>query len=172
MIRSITLATLLLTAPQIAQSAEHYGPTETGQSAFAAISEIVGILENDPNTDWKKVDIQKLRDHLVDMDLVVKQATATLHSDGRTIRFRVSGTGTTIGAIQRMVSAHSIALAKETNWVTESTETNDGATLIVKVQSKDQVQKLKALGFFGTLAIGAHHQNHHLAMATAVHMGH
>ena len=31
--------------------------TEAGQIAFAAIQEIVAILEADPQTDWSKVDI-------------------------------------------------------------------------------------------------------------------
>src|SRR5438046_3161300 len=42
-------------------------PREPGQSAFAAIQEIVALLEADPGTDWTKVDIEALRRHLVDM---------------------------------------------------------------------------------------------------------
>ena len=45
-------------------------PTEAGQGAFAAIQEIVAILEADPDTDWSKVDIDALRQHLVDMNAV------------------------------------------------------------------------------------------------------
>ena len=36
-------------------------PTQSGQAAFAAIQEIVGILEADPRTDWTKVDVEALR---------------------------------------------------------------------------------------------------------------
>lgn len=39
-------------------------PQETGQSAFAAIQEIVTKLEADPATDWSKIDIESLRQHL------------------------------------------------------------------------------------------------------------
>ena len=42
-------------------------PREAGQSAFAAVREIVGILEADPATDWSKVDVEALRRHLIDM---------------------------------------------------------------------------------------------------------
>src|SRR5438270_319404 len=42
-------------------------PTEPGQSAFAAIQEIVQILEGDSRTDWTKVNIEALRQHLIDM---------------------------------------------------------------------------------------------------------
>ena len=52
-------------------------PVEGGQSAFAAIQEIVGILENDPHTDWSKVDIEALRQHLIDMDNVTLRAAVT-----------------------------------------------------------------------------------------------
>src|SRR5947209_3755409 len=41
-------------------------PTMPGQDAFGTIQEIVGILEADPNTDWSKVNISALREHLVD----------------------------------------------------------------------------------------------------------
>src|SRR5665213_2414926 len=45
-------------------------PTQPGQSAFAAIQEIVAILEADPKTDWSRVNIEALRQHLIDMDNV------------------------------------------------------------------------------------------------------
>ncbi|MEM7724639.1 MAG: hypothetical protein AAF376_20080, partial [Pseudomonadota bacterium] len=32
------------------------GPQETGQSAFAAMAEIVALLRADPDTDWANVD--------------------------------------------------------------------------------------------------------------------
>ena len=48
--------------------------TMLGQDAFGAIQEIVGILEADPNTDWSKVNISALREHLVDMNEVTLKA--------------------------------------------------------------------------------------------------
>ena len=44
---------------------ESSGPIEAGESAFAAIQEIVALLNADPKTDWSKVDIDALRQHLV-----------------------------------------------------------------------------------------------------------
>jgi hypothetical protein len=35
-------------------------PTEPGQSAFAAIQEIVVLLEAGPTTDWSKVNLEPL----------------------------------------------------------------------------------------------------------------
>src|SRR6516165_7172350 len=42
-------------------------PVLAGQDAFGAIQEVVQILEADPTTDWSKVNIDALRQHLVDM---------------------------------------------------------------------------------------------------------
>ena len=80
-------------------------PTETGQSAFAAIAEIVQILNDDPETDWDKVNIQALRDHLVDMDLVMTQAVVSARTEGRTVEFSVTGDEAVAGAAKRMVLA-------------------------------------------------------------------
>ena len=43
----------------------------TMPDAFGAIAEIVRILEADPTTDWAKVDLERLRQHLIDMNEVV-----------------------------------------------------------------------------------------------------
>ncbi len=58
-------------------------PREPGQSAFAAIQEIVAILEADPETDWSRVNIEALRNHLADMDNV------TLRADVKPCRSRM-----------------------------------------------------------------------------------
>src|SRR5271166_2493744 len=42
--------------------------TQPGQAAFAAIQEIVQILVDDPKTDWSRVNIDALRQHLIDMN--------------------------------------------------------------------------------------------------------
>lgn len=49
-------------------------PAETGEAAFAALSEIVNRLDSDPATDWEKVSIRTLRDHLVDMHRLMLDA--------------------------------------------------------------------------------------------------
>src|SRR5579884_926245 len=41
-------------------------PSLPGQGAFGAIQEIVRSLDADPNTDWSKVDLEALRQHLID----------------------------------------------------------------------------------------------------------
>jgi hypothetical protein len=51
-------------------------PTMPGQEAFGTIQEIVQILEADPKTDWSKVDLEALRQHLIDMNEVTLKAEA------------------------------------------------------------------------------------------------
>ena len=47
---------------------------EVGQSAFAAIQEIIASLKADPATDWSTIDIEALRQRLIDMDDVTLRA--------------------------------------------------------------------------------------------------
>src|SRR5260370_8405993 len=46
-------------------------PAMPGQDAFGAIAEVVQMLAADPSTDWSKVDLERLRQHLIDMNEVV-----------------------------------------------------------------------------------------------------
>src|SRR5262249_59069954 len=47
----------------------------SGQAAFSTIGEVVAILKADSSTDWSKVDLDALREHLIDMDDVVMHAS-------------------------------------------------------------------------------------------------
>ena len=58
-------------------------PTMPGQDAFGAIQEIVQILDADPKTDWSKVDLEALRQHLIDMNEVTLRADAAPKADRR-----------------------------------------------------------------------------------------
>lgn len=162
------LATLALIAalPANAQHA-HSGheqalPSEAGQSAFAALAEIVGLLQADPKTDWREVDIPALREHLVDMELVTTEAKVeTLPTDTGAM-FHISGEGRTIAAIQAMALVHPPFVEAETGWTIEASATEDGAIW----QVSGDAEKIRALGVHGILTIGAHHQAHHLAIAS------
>jgi hypothetical protein len=81
-------------------------PTHPGQEAFGTIQEIVRILEADPDTDWSKVNIGALREHLIDMDDVTLRAHASERALANGIEIAVTGEGRTLGAIKRMVPAH------------------------------------------------------------------
>jgi hypothetical protein len=142
------------------------GPTRPGQDAFGAIQEIVRILEADPVIDWSKVNIDVLREHLVDMSKVTLDANVTSTPvDGGT-RFAVTGEERTRAAIQRMVPAHAREIDGLNGWAATAEPVSDGVVLIVSSADPKQTAKIRGLGFFGILTEGSHHQMHHLAMAT------
>ena len=139
-------------------------PTEPGQSAFAAIQEIVALLEADPTTDWSKVDIEALRQHLIDMDNVTLRADAKSEPIDGGMRFTITGTGLVKDSIQRMVMAHAATMNGVGDWKFTASMTDTGAILTVLVPAKDSA-KLIGLGFIGVMTRGMHHQMHHLMLA-------
>jgi hypothetical protein len=177
-----TLAVVLCLAPVLAQAQQHNhrmhapsatapaakapaaAPTQPGQGAFAAIQEIVGILEADPKTDWTKVDIDGLRQHLVDMDHVTIFAHVNNVATDDGFRFEATGVGAVRDSIRRMLAAHAATMNGAGAWRYESAEIDNGAALIVHAPAADKA-KLKGLGLFGVLTLGMHHQMHHLMLA-------
>jgi len=146
---------------------EAAAPVQPGQGAFAAIQEIVALLEADPSTDWSKVNIEALRQHLIDMDNVTLRADVKAQNIEWGVRFAVSGTGPVKDSIQRMVMAHAATMNGVGDWIFKAEPTDDGAILSVQVPAKDRT-KLEGLGFIGVLTRGMHHQAHHLMIARGV----
>jgi hypothetical protein len=68
-------------------------PTLSGQDAFGAIQEVVQILQADPATDWSKVNIDALREHLIDMNEVTLHAIATERVLDNGVEIAVTGRG-------------------------------------------------------------------------------
>jgi hypothetical protein len=139
-------------------------PTSPGQEAFGAIQEIVQILEADPTTDWSKVNIEALRQHLIDMNEVTMRAAATEHVLDNGIVIDVTGEGRTLDAIKRMVPAH-VQELREIGWNAKTEEMPNGVKLTVMASEAQPLTELKALGFMGIMVQGGHHQPHHLMMA-------
>jgi hypothetical protein len=139
-------------------------PTMSGQDAFGTIQEVVQIIQADPATDWSKVNIGTLRQHLIDMNEVTLHAAATERLLDNGIEITVTGEGRALDAIKRMVPAHVSELA-EIGWSVKSDELPNGIKLTVMASEAQPLTKLKALGFMGIMVQGSHHQTHHLMMA-------
>ncbi|MEN8895338.1 MAG: hypothetical protein ABF248_04515 [Yoonia sp.] len=139
--------------------------TEPGQSAFATLSEVVRVLEADPNTDWAMVDLSGLRADLVDMDRLVKGAIVTETVLPNGISAVATGNAETIATLQRMVPAHAAQLANDNRWEVEAAQTDNGMELRVTSDDVAVVGRIKGLGFFGLMASQDHHREHHLMMA-------
>lgn len=144
-------------------------PVEMGQSAFAALAEIIAMLEADPQTDWSKVDIEALRAHLVDMNEVTLYAQVEMREIEGGAEFTVSGPARTQAALHRMIPAHAVAMAGDPRTAWDFGPAADGGmrvTLTVKDPADEVgVQQIRALGFVGMLVRGMHHGPHHLAIA-------
>jgi hypothetical protein len=163
------LATMLSSVSVGAEDHAHHSmsdtPTRPGQAAFAALSEVVAILEADPTTDWSRVNVTKLRDHLIDMDEVLMRADAQLELTNDAVRLRYRGTGRTLDAIQRMIPAHAKMMNGHRGWDSTAAMEGDGVTWTLRTNSDQERARIKALGPFGLLTLGSHHGPHHLAMA-------
>ena len=180
MFRVIILLVALVPACALAQEGDHHhgshgsdhpmmvAPRQAGQSAFAAIQEIVDLLQADPRTDWSKVDIEALRQHLIDMDNVTLRAQVRSTPIEQGVIFTVEGDGPVQASIRRMVVAHADTMSGIEGWTMKAAETDRGATLAVTAPARDQ-DKLKALGFIGVMTLGMHHQQHHLMIARGDH---
>lgn len=143
-------------------------PILSGQDAFGAIQEIVRILEADPETDWSKVNLEALRQHLIDMNEVTLDAETTARPIEGGLEIDVTGNGRTLGAIQRMIPAHVGEIDGLHGWTVKASPLSNGELLTVTAADAKEVQHIRGLGFIGILVTGSHHQVHHLMMAKGV----
>lgn len=139
-----------------------------GQGAFVAMAEVVRLLDADPATDWSRVDMERLRQHLIDMSEVVLRATVRATPVPGGLAMDVTGTGRTTTAIRDMVIPHAAELDRMPAWSAKAEPIADGVRLTVVAQAPAdarEVARIRGLGFAGLLVQGEHHVPHHLAMA-------
>jgi len=138
---------------------------EPGQGAFAAIQEIVALLESDADTDWPKVNINGLRQHLIDMNNVTLRAEVTATSVAGGKRYFVTGPSSIRGSIDRMIMGHAETMDGVNGMNISGASVPDGTVMTVTVANPGDLSKLDGLGFIGIMALGIHHQDHHLMVA-------
>jgi hypothetical protein len=153
------------TPQQVATSMNGPMPTLPGQDAFGAVQEIVRILEADPKTDWSKINLDALREHLIDMNEVTLHADARVERIDGGIRVSVTGAGRTLDAIRRMLPAHADEINGLRGWQARTESLPNGVNLFVTSSDPEQIKMIRGLGFIGVLVTGTHHQTHHLLMA-------
>jgi len=139
--------------------------TEPGQGAFAALSEVVRVLETDPTTDWAKVDLGGLRAHLVDMDRLISDTVVTETQVSGGISAVATGDADTLATLRRMVPAHAAQLSNDDRWTVTTSETETGIELRVTSDVRVVIERIRGLGFFGLMASQDHHREHHMMMA-------
>ena len=124
-------------------------------------------MEADPNTDWSKVNLEALRQHLIDMNEVTLRAKALPKPTEGGIEAAVTGEGRTVEAIKRMVAAHAqeIERSQLNGWSAQTRPLSNGIILTVTSSDPQEVSHIRGLGFIGIMVSGSHHQPHHLGMA-------
>ena len=140
----------------------------SGQDAFGAMAEVVRILEADPATDWSKVDMERLRQHLIDMNEVVLRASVKSTQVPGGLSMDVTGEGRTARSIRDMVVPQAGQLGAMPAWSAKAEPIPDGVRLVVVARDPADaktVARIRGLGFAGLLVQGGHHGPHHLAMA-------
>jgi hypothetical protein len=143
-------------------------PTLPGQDAFGAIAEVVRLLEADPGTDWSRVDLERLRQHLIDMNEVVLRAEVKTSPVPGGLVVDVTGAARTQRAIRAMVTPHAVELDRMPEWRATTQPIPGGLRLTVTARRTEDtrtVARIRGLGFVGLLVQGGHHGPHHLAMA-------
>lgn len=158
--------------PQVAaQSLPGQGaavPALSGQDAFGAIQEVVRILEADLATDWGKVNLERLRQHLIDMNEVTLRSEVKTATVPGGLAMDVTGSGRVEEAIRGMLVPHAKELDQMKEWSARTEQIPGGLRLTVVARNPEDVRtiaRIRGLGFIGLLVQGAHHQPHHLAMA-------
>jgi hypothetical protein len=173
------IAPATLAAQQMDHAAHHAGaaaarPAMPGQAAYGAIGEIVRILEADSTTDWSKVDLERLRQHLVDMDEVTMRAAVTATRVEGGLRMTVTGSARTAAAIRRMVRNHGAQLEASSPFRTQVSDIAGGVRFTVTAKDGADartVARIRGLGFIGLMVQGDHHMPHHIAMARGESIG-
>jgi hypothetical protein len=148
-------------------------PAMPGQDAFGAIAEVVRLLDADPATDWAKVDLERLRQHLIDMQEVVLRSQVSQAPVPGGLVMTVTGSDRTERAIRAMVPPHAGELDRMAAYAARAEIVPGGVRLTVVSKTPDDaraVARLRGLGFAGLLAEGDHHGPHHLAMARGERM--
>ena len=127
-------------------------PSLPGQDAFGAIAEIVRILDADPQTDWSKVDLERLRQHLIDMNEVVLRAEVKTTAVPGGLATDVTGVGRTEQAIRAMVIPHAGELDRMPGLPAKTEPIPGGVQLTVTARDPEDakaVARVRALGSSG-----------------------
>ncbi len=141
-------------------------PAQWGQAALGAVQEIAQLLAVDPRTDWSKVNFAPLRQHLIDMDELTLRATAREEPVDKGVRIEISGSARTLEAIQRSVPVFAEQLNKHPGWAAKVEAAVDGTVLTVTSTDRQQVARIRGLGFIGLLASAPGHNAYHLDLVT------
>ncbi len=149
---------------------------EAGNAIFGTIQEVISKLDADPNTDWEKVDIEGLRQHLIDMENFTSGVDVLSQKNiekGAEIVIRAKSEAAH-HSLTRALKAHPSMMESETGWTMDVKQNKERFTLKIETKKQEEVARLRGLGYIGAMSLGNHHQVHHWMMASGSnpHGGH
>ncbi len=150
-------------------------PKQPAQATYAAIAEIVRILKADSTTDWSTVDLEAVRQHMIDMDAVTMRAHVKQQSVPGGATMLVTGDVSTAPAIKRMLASHAAALDGESQYHATAEPIQGGMRFTVTARDPNDaklVAIIRGLGFAGLITEGDHHARHHMMLARGDAMAH
>ncbi len=112
-------------------------------------------LKQNSRTDWSKVNIEALRQHLIDMNNVTLATKIKSEPIEGGMRFLVTGGGDRFDTC--MLSAHAATMDGIGEWHFSVREADGGAIFTVRVPPQD-AKKLRGLDFIGAMSRGMHHR--------------
>ncbi len=165
----LTCASAMVMAQQM-QMAHSTPLTMPGNDIFGTIQEVVQKLEADPKTDWSKVDLEALRQHLLDMKAFTEDVTVISKKPiEKGVEIEVHPeTKRAIIALEHLFMMHPRMLKMEKGWDMQATQNGDKWTITCTTADTSEVEEIRALGYIGLLVEGAHHQLHHWMIATGM----
>lgn len=141
--------------------------TEAGNDAFGTLQEALQQLLADPKTDWSKVNMEALRQHLADMrnftlDVDVIKQTPTKNG----IEVILAPNNKQVSeSLVRVFAAHPGQLKNETGWDMKTFKQGNHYKITVTANTPEDIVKIQGLGYIGIMTWGNHHQAHHWMMA-------
>ncbi len=142
--------------------------TEAGNDIFGTIQEVITNLNANPHTDWTKVNITALKEHLLDMrDMTINVEVISKKAlkNGSEILIRPTNKRAR-QAMKRVLSGHPAQLKNETSWQMKVQKNGLKYLLTTTTNKAKDVNKIIGLGYIGLMAYGSHHQPHHWSIAT------
>ena len=137
-----------------------------GNDIFGTVQEAIRTLEADPDTDWSQVDMERLRQHLIDMHHVAMNVAVVENEpiEGG-VRLVVEPTVEAARAsLERVLKAHPTMLEHDAGWQMRVEPSDGQFVLTVTDPEGTAADKIRGLGYIGLLAYGPHHQHHHWMM--------
>lgn len=131
-------------------------PRPVGQAALGALSDLVSRLEADPATDWRRVDLEAVRQYLRDLDRVTLEAELAVRDrlGGIELEVRAADPGT-VQAIRRLLPDAAARLAAARRWRVAVEPRADGLAVAITSLDPRDVARIRGLGLVGLLVAAA-----------------